>query len=149
MSVALLAACGMAACSDPIPLPKLPPDPRVFIPPEPPPSKVDVAREGLQHALTGGLLRWRLNGPRSYRLIVSRQCVCDAAFRVASEVRGGVVQWSSGTGAGRTKPIQTVEHLFSEVERTILSGPVSVTFDSTFGRGSRPIRPANALMNGS
>src|SRR5688572_19382300 len=73
-------------CEQPV-LPQLPPDPRLATPaPPPPPEQIEPQpvhtltpeRQGQLRLLESARRRWQATTPRTYRLIVSKECSCDA-----------------------------------------------------------------------
>ena len=130
-------------CEQPA-LPQLPPDPRVAksAPPSPPeqiePQPVltlTPERQRQLRLLDGARRRWQGTSPRHYRLVVSRECFCDAGTPFESEVVRGRVTTAAGgvrrSGLMLTPELRTVEMLFTEAERLLRSNAedVQVVFD--------------------
>ena len=133
----------MAGCEQPV-LPQLPADPRLAKPAPPPaPEQIEsqpvhtltAERQGRLKLLESARRRWQATMPPPYRLIVSRECFCDAGIPFESEVEGGRV--IAGVGGVRsfglavTPQLRTVEMLFTEAERLLRSNAedVRVVFD--------------------
>ena len=96
-------------------------------------------RHGLLLALERSRLRWHAAAPRRYRLVVSRDCHCDAGTPFDSEVeRGRVVAAGGGVrtfGRAVEPELRSAEMLFAEADRLIRSDAesVQVVFDIWFG----------------
>jgi len=134
-------------CEQPA-LPQLPPDPRLARPaPPPPPEQIEPQpvhtltpeRQGQLRLLEIARRRWQDTSLRHYRLVVSRECFCDAGTPFESEVEGGRVITAVGgfrsRGVALTPELRTVEMLFAEAERLIRSNAedVRVVFDDQRG----------------
>ena len=137
----LTVGCGQAG------LPELPPDPRQAKPAPPSPAREEVRpaptltaeRRDLMRAMESARQRWHATSPRAYRVVVSRECFCDAGIPFESEVEGGDVITAAGGvrsfGRAAEPELRTVETLFAEAERLIRSNAedVKVSFDIQFG----------------
>jgi hypothetical protein len=113
--------------------------------PPPAPEQIEPARalkperEDLLRALESARRRWKASSPRTYRLVVSRECFCDAGTPFESKVESGRVIAASGGvrsfGRAVDPELRTVEMLFSEADRLIRSNAedVQVVFDDRHG----------------
>ena len=127
---------------------QLPPDPRLAKPaPPPPPEQFDPVpartltpeRQNLLRSLERARRLWQGTAPRTYRLVVSRECYCHRATPLESTVeRGAVVAAAGGMrdfGLALTPELRTVDMLFAEAQRLLRSNAddVQVLFDEQRG----------------
>jgi len=86
-----------------------------------------------QRALDAAKVRWRSNGPASYRFRVGRSCFCPAEYRDPRTVvvRGG----RPVRPPEQFKDVATIPRLFRVVRRAIDDGAAHLTvrYDSRYG----------------